>query len=300
MTTHQMKNDECVIRQKCCGFASLCLLALAFSIQLSASAQTGLKLQLVPESTSIVPGQSFRVGLFIQHEKGWHTYWRQPGIVGVPTTVQWNLPVGFLAGPLEYPEPEATKMFQIKAQGYERDVLLQTEIKAPTGLKLGTRITLKARAAWMCCGDTCHPGTMELQLTLPTSESSGPDPHWQPIFAKERAAYAQPSDAWSASAEEKGLNVTLTLRPVSAQARRFEKGRVPKVVFFTEDGWINSDQDQTSHLSPDGTLTIQLVRAEVFFGKSAPERLLGVLQREAGWHTDGSLRSLVVQPLLTR
>jgi DsbC/DsbD-like thiol-disulfide interchange protein len=273
---------------------------VACSVLSTASAQTGLKIQLVPETTAIVPGQPFRVGLFIQHEKGWHTYWRQPGIVGVPTSIAWTLPEGFKAGPLEYPEPEATKMFQIKAQGYERDVLLQSEIQAPANLKAGTRISLQGRAAWMCCANTCHPDTKELTLVLPVAEKSAPDPLWQPVFKKERAAFPHESDAWTASAEEKGLNVTLTLRPASASARRFDPEELPKVIFFTEDGWINSDQDQSVSLSEDGTLTIKLVRAEVFFGKSTPGRLNGVLQRKGGWHADGSLRSMSIHPLLRR
>lgn len=264
-------------------------------------AQTGLKLQLVPETTAVVPGQSFRVGLFIQHEKGWHTYWRQPGIVGVPTTLEWQLPEGFKAGPLEYPEPEATKMFKIKAQGYERDVLLQTELQAPANLKPGDTITLRGRAAWMCCASTCHPGTLELSLSLPVASVSSPDPTWQPRFAQERARYAQPSDAWSAEASEQGLNVTLTLKPTSDKARPLAASDPqPNILFFTEDGWINSDQDQRIEVGRDGSLTLHLVRAEVFLGKKTPDRLLGVVQRQGGWHSDGSLRSMTIHPLLRR
>ena len=132
------------------------------------------------------------------------------------------------------------------------------------------------------------------------SPARAPHPHWQPLFAKERAAYAQPSEAWTASAEEKGLNVTLTLRPATEKARRLDPTEVPRVIFFTEDGWINSDQDQKVSLAADGTLTMRLVRAEVFLGKGRPERLHGIVQREGGWHEDGSLRSLTIQPLLSR
>lgn len=263
-------------------------------------AMTGLKLTLASENLAIVPGQSFRVGIFLQHEPGWHTYWRQPGIVGVPTTMAWKLPAGFKAGPLEYPEPEATKMFRIRAQGYERDVLLQTEIQAPADLKPGMRITVAGQAAWMACGNTCHPDTTQLSLVIPVAAAAEPDPMWQARFARERADYARPSDAWTASAEEKGMNVTLTLRPVSEQARKFAPDEKPRVLFFTEDGWINSDQDQVVTPAADGSLTIQLVRAEVFLGKGTPERLFGVVQREGGWHADGTLRSMSVQPGLRR
>jgi hypothetical protein len=31
-------------------------------------------------------------------EKGWHTYWRNPGDSGLPTTLDWKLPTGIAAG----------------------------------------------------------------------------------------------------------------------------------------------------------------------------------------------------------
>ncbi len=264
-------------------------------------AMTGVKLTLASENLAIVPGQTFRVGIYLQHEAGWHTYWRQPGIVGVPTTMDWKLPPGFKAGPLEYPEPETTKMFQIRAQGYERDVMLQTQIEAPADLQPGMVITLAGQAAWMACGNTCHPGTTQLSLAIPVAAQADPDPMWQPIFVKERAAYALPSDAWAASADEKGLNVTLVLRQASDKARPFNPAdKSTRVIFFTEDGWINSDQDQTVTLAQDGSLIIKLVRAEVFLGKGTPSKLFGVVQREGGWHADGSLHSMLIQPDLRR
>ncbi|HYF36494.1 MAG TPA: protein-disulfide reductase DsbD domain-containing protein, partial [Prosthecobacter sp.] len=165
----------------------------------TASAQTGLKIQLVPEVTAIAPGQPFFVGLFIQHEPGYHTYWKFPGIVGVPTSISWSLPPGFTAGPLEYPEPETTMMFQIRAQGYERDLLLQTRITPPADLPLGQKITLTGQASWMCCGRSCHPGQKTLTLTLPVAADAPFDPLWRPVFEKERAAYSHPSTAWEAS-----------------------------------------------------------------------------------------------------
>jgi DsbC/DsbD-like thiol-disulfide interchange protein len=292
----------CLLRSSSGGRLSLRrLVLLGFALCLSmAQAQTGLKIQLVPEDTAVVPGRSFRVGLFIQHEPGWHTYWRQPGIVGVPTTMTWDLPSGFKVGPLEYPEPEATKMFHIKAQGYERDVLLQTLITPPRHLSPGSEITLSGKAAWMCCGTTCHPGSMKLEIKLPVAESAQPHPRWATRFAQERAAYAQPSDAWQAEAIENGMKVVLTLRPIHPEARSFSQGLPPQVVFFTEDGWINSDQDQHVSLNPDGSLTIQLVRAEIFLGGNPPKRLHGIVQRKNGWHVDQSLRSMAIQPLLRR
>ncbi|MCX6853975.1 MAG: protein-disulfide reductase DsbD family protein [Verrucomicrobia bacterium] len=294
-----MKNES---KQVTKGRQILALLLLAcFILNSSAFAQVGLKLQLVPEVTAIVPGESFYVGLFIQHEKGWHTYYKQPGIVGVPTSIVWTLPPGFKAGELEYPEPEATKMFQINAQGYERDILLQAKIEAPDSLKDGERITLKGKATWMCCGKSCHPGSLELNLELPVSKTRAFDAKWQPIFTKERAAYPHVSPDWEATATEKDLTVTLKLTPKNTSARHFShEEQKTGIIFFTEDGWINSDQSQLLKLQSDGSLTLTLTRAEIFMGKVIPDQLFGIVQRKGGWHQDGSLRSLKISPDLIR
>ncbi len=270
-------------------------------LPIHSQAEVGLNIQLVSEVTAITPGKSFRVGLFLQHEKGWHTYYQQPGIVGVPTSIVWSLPEGFKAGPLEYPEPEVTHMFQIKAQGYERDVLLQTTLQAPENLKVGQRITLLAKATWMCCGKTCHPGSKQLSLQLPVLAHSAVDAEWHPLFEKERAAFVRTSDAWQASAKEKDLNVTLTLTPIEPAARGFDRNEPsPEVNFFTEDGWINSDQPQITTVQADGSLTLTLTRAEFFMGKHIPKKLFGIVQRKGGWLKNGSLRSLKISPTLIR
>ena len=141
---------------------------------------------------------------------------------------------------------------------------------------------------------------MKLQIRLPVAQSAESHPQWAARFAQERADYAQPSAAWLADAEEDGMKVMLTLRPVRSEARPFAPGRVPQVVFFTEDGWINSDQEQQVRLNPDGSLTLSLVRAEIFLGGKPPLKLHGILQREGGWHVDASLRSMTIQPLLRR
>lgn len=263
----------------------------------SASAQTGLTLQMVPETTAIVPGQSFRVGLFIQHQPGWHTYWRQPGIVGVPTSIEWALPPGFTAGELEYPEPESVLMFQIKAQGYERDVLLQTVITPPAALQPSKEVQLSGKVTWMCCGNTCHPGHKDMQIKLPIATQASLDPQWAPHFEKERATYARSSDAWTANSTEDGLKVTLKLMP-SPKARPFKADE--KVIFFTEDGWINSDEPQPQTLNADGSLTLHLTRADVFLGKTIPTHLEGVVQREGGWLPNATWRSLSISPVLDR
>jgi DsbC/DsbD-like thiol-disulfide interchange protein len=213
----------------------------------------------------------------------------------------WTLPRGWKAGPLVFPEPERTLMFQIKAQGFDRDVMLRTELTPPANLKPGASVTLSAKAAWMCCGNTCHPGAADLTLTLPVAEKAEVNTKWQRLLDAERARAEQRSAAWKATASEKGMSLTLRLQPVSAEARIPVNPReAAEIIVFTEDGWFDSDKPQLITRGEDGSLTIQLSRAETYMGGKAPATLRCILRCEKGWVQGQKWRCLQVEPKIVR
>ena len=279
----------------------LALLFSSFAIRHSSFGQTGLKLQLVSEQSAVVPGKPFTVGLWIQHDRGWHTYWRFPGIVGVPTQMKWDLPKGWKAGPLVYPEPERTLMFQIKAQGFDRDLMLRTEVTPPADLRLGESVTLFGKASWMCCGTSCHPGSMDLSLTLPVASTVTLNEKWHVLFEAERSRAENTSDAWKAEAAEKGSEITLTLRPVDHRATlRRSQREADRIIVFTEDGWFDSDKPQTIMLHSDGTLSIRLIKADTYLGSKPPAALRCILRHEDGWVKGENWHCLRLAPVIVR
>ena len=279
----------------------LAILLSAFGIRHSALAQAGLKIQLVSEQTAIVPGQPFTVGLWLQHPKGSHTYWRFPGIVGVPTQMVWSLPKGWKVSELIYPEPERTFMYQIKAQGYDRDVMLRAEITPPENLKPGELVTLTGKATWMCCGNACQPGAGELSLTLPVAETAVLNKKWHRLLESERARAEQRSAEWAASVVEKGGELTLTLKPAGAEARRSQDAEeAAQIIVFTEDGWFDSDKPQRIERHADGSLTIHLIKADAYAGSKPPARLRAIVRNDKGWVNNGTLRCLQIEPKIVR
>src|SRR5947209_6203639 len=62
---------------------------------------------LVADTTAITPGKAFTVGVYLQMDPGWHTYWQFPGESGAPPKIQWVLPEGFTAGEIQWPIPNA-------------------------------------------------------------------------------------------------------------------------------------------------------------------------------------------------
>ncbi len=279
----------------------LVILLACLVLACPAFAETGMKIELVSEQSAIVPGKPFTVGLWLVHDRGWHTYWRFPGIVGVPTQLKWKLPPGWKAGELIYPAPERTHMFKIAAQGFDRDVMLRAEITPPAKLETGETVTLTGAASWMCCGTSCQPGWKELGLTLPVAEKSALNSKWHKLLDEERARAERPSDEWSTSAVEKDRTITLTIKPASAKARRAKDHReAERIIAFTEDGWFDTDKPQLIRLHDDGSLTITLTRAETYAGGKPPKTLRAILRNDAGWLQNGALQSLQIAPKIQR
>jgi DsbC/DsbD-like thiol-disulfide interchange protein len=280
----------------------LSILLLEILAQGSLASDEPLKVVLVSEVTSIQPGKPFYVGLHLHHGMGYHTYWKFPGIVGVPTGMIWSLPPGFVAGEIEWPEPESVLMFKIKAQGFERDVLLPIKITPPTDLKIGQAIRLSGKSSWMSCEKTCHPGFTDVSLELPVIDAEpATDSKWQPVFAQERSRFPDKVSSWKFSAKEHGQTVVLTVLPLDEIARKFSaEAKSEPVYFFTEDGWIDTDKPQVTRLNADGSLTLELTRSDVYLGKVQPTALHGILYNPEGWLLNSQVKSFRISPELKR
>jgi thiol:disulfide interchange protein DsbD len=151
------------------------LLALAFPFLASAQVYQGVTLvqpRLLADTTAIVPGQPFRVGLALKMAPTWHTYWQYAGDAGIPTRIDWKLPPGFAVGPLEWPLPEAIlEPGDIEVYAFGDEVLLLQTIRPPANLPPGD-VKLDAHAAWLVCAEICIPGKADLSLTLPVAATA--------------------------------------------------------------------------------------------------------------------------------
>ena len=135
--------------------------------------KTLVKATLLADTTAIVPGQPFQVGLVLEMVPGWHTYWEYSGDSGLPTTIDWKLPPGFAAGAIQWPVPEAkVEPGDIQVYAYSGRVLLLTTITPPRDAS--GDVTLRSAASWLVCAEICVPGGAELELTLPVGKSAAP------------------------------------------------------------------------------------------------------------------------------
>ena len=54
--------------------------------------------ELAAQTAGAAPGSTLYVAVILTAEKGWHTYWRNPGDAGEATKIAWTLPPGWRAG----------------------------------------------------------------------------------------------------------------------------------------------------------------------------------------------------------
>lgn len=132
-----------------------------------------VKASLLSNTSAIVSGQPFEVGVLLEMAPGWHTYWEYSGDAGLPIEIAWNLPAGFTAGPIQWPLPEAKlEPGEIQTYAYSNRVLLPVKITPPKDIS--GSITLKAVVSWLVCKDTCVPGDAKVEISLPVSDEAHP------------------------------------------------------------------------------------------------------------------------------
>ncbi|HMI96508.1 MAG TPA: protein-disulfide reductase DsbD domain-containing protein [Micropepsaceae bacterium] len=161
-----------------------------------ASAQSGalpdakpkVAASLIPERTAVVPGGTVTVALNEAIRKTWHTYWVNPGDSGAPTAITWHLPPGWTAGEIQWPYPKRLPVGPLMNFGYEDQVALLTDVKAPADAKPGDKATLSADVMWLVCADVCIPEETHLSLPLAVAATAPPaDAKAAALFAEARA-----------------------------------------------------------------------------------------------------------------
>ena len=118
----------------------------------------------------IAAGQTLWLGLQLQHQPHWHTYWRNPGDSGLPTELTWQLPAGVKALPLIWPAPKTIPIGPMANFGYEDTVLLVTPLQIDKGFKPSASLStldIQLHANWLVCKQECIPQEGDFQLSIP-------------------------------------------------------------------------------------------------------------------------------------
>jgi thiol:disulfide interchange protein/DsbC/DsbD-like thiol-disulfide interchange protein len=182
-----------------CGVARFALLALVaggWSGVAGAAASPEVRTdhlvsRLVAETGAAVPGQPLRLGLLLDHDPHWHTYWTNPGDSGLPTRIEWTLPAGVRAGDIDWPLPTRFPLGPVVNFGYEGRTLLPVTLEVPAGFAADS-LEVEAHASWLVCQEECIPGEARYRLVLPVAATAAPSA-WADSFASADRRRPQPA-----------------------------------------------------------------------------------------------------------
>ncbi len=252
--------------------------AIAFALTLAGAASAQpvttphVTAQLVAQTAGAAPGSTLYTAVILTAEKGWHTYWRNPGDAGEATKITWTLPEGWRAGDIVWPAPKRLPVGPIMNYGYEGRVVLATPIEVPATARPGDRATFSANIDYLVCAEVCVPGSAKTSLVLPVAAGAPPmDPTWGPVIENNLTAAPKPAGL-TARFQRAGSRLTL------AAAGAPLAGLSPSEVYFFpyDDTLIDQAKPQTVERGPRG-LTLSLTPGTAFAG-AGPAKAAGVLQ----------------------
>ena len=134
----------------------LFLTLLAFSsFSFSNTVSTGhADVSLVKSEQSVSKDGEIFIGIRMDMQTHWHTYWKNPGDSGGPLKVIWDLPKNIEVSDVYWPAPELIPYPPLMTYGYEDFVIFPFKLKFPEN-EIPSYIN--ADIDFLICDDICVP-----------------------------------------------------------------------------------------------------------------------------------------------
>jgi len=92
---------------------------------------------------------------------GWHIGARRPGVVGIPTTLEWQLPKGWSVANEMWPAPEAAPVGRDSAFTYSGRFSVHASLVGP---RATASEPIQVVVSYGICREMCIPGQVALRL----------------------------------------------------------------------------------------------------------------------------------------
>ena len=228
------------------------------------------------------PGETITVALRLKIIPHWHTYWRNPGDSGEPTQLEWRLPPGVTAGPMQWPAPWRLPAGPLMNFGYEDEVLHLVDVAVPANAT--GKIALAAHARWLVCNpERCIPEVGEVGLELPVG-AGGATP-WAGAIARARGALPVKAQGLRLAATRSAAGVDLEIDPPPHMVAYFRSSRARSTTRARRPGTagpeIPRSQQPVGASSAWGLLVMDRRAVEIDVPWDSPRAAAGPGHRDA-------------------
>lgn len=243
-----------------------------------------IEVELVAETTNVVPGETLWLAIRLQPIEHWHTYWKFGGDSGEATqATEWQLPVGATAGDIVWPIPEWTPFpgSDLVTFTYEREVFLPIPVQVPADFS-GSTFNLTTKIDWQVCDEICIPGDANFSLSLPVENNSSIDTRWAQDFADTRAHTPVPLGQHALIAQFNDFDGKVN---VMVQAPEALFANVDEAWFFPTERRIMKYSPYRKVMLDGDRIQISTEQHRRYPGDfAAMEGLLSFVDEEGNWH----------------
>ena len=113
--------------------------------------------------------ESFYLGVRLNMQEGWHTYWENPGDSGGPFEADWLASDGVIIENVEWPTPTTIPYPPLMTYGYEGDVIFPFKVFRSVDSELST---IHLKLSFLICADICIPEEANLSIDLSSTNPS--------------------------------------------------------------------------------------------------------------------------------
>lgn len=227
------------------------------------------KLSLIKDHSSFIPGTSINMGLKIEMDKGWHTYWKNPGDSGGPIEITWDLPDGFSASDIQWPTPERIPYPPLMTYGYEDFVIFPFVLSIPENYE-DDSFTLNVDL--LVCADVCIPESGIIIDNLENTQSDDDIYLWLQKIPKEVI------DSY-AYLENQSLFLDVTFDQI-----------IKDIYFFPDKGSFLNFPDKNEFNNDLNKITIQ-----TFLNNPLQQNIQGVLKiNNIGYLVDTTIETKII------
>jgi len=149
----------------CAGFVGAGLADVSDAAESESFSNPAVEARLIAAENGVGPNAtSLSAGLHLDLGEGWKTYWRSPGEVGIPPSIDWAGSENVEAVDILWPAPERFTAFGIENFGYHDEVVFPLRIALS---EPGAPVRLNADVSLLTCSTVCVPQEFTLTLALP-------------------------------------------------------------------------------------------------------------------------------------
>jgi len=225
--------------------------------------------KIVVDSFSLGKNRVIPIGILIELEKDWHIYWRNPGDSGMPTSVEFDLPEGITVSEIQWAVPEVFEFDELASYGYEKQVLLLTELIIPENYQANS-VSVTAELKSLICKDVCIPFNTTISEEIILINNFQADDNVSILFAQTRKNLPEVTNDFELSFTADEDFITLII-----QALNLDLAKINSLYFLPYgNGIFKNTAEQNFKIRDDG---IELVVEYDQFKSAELRELFGIL-----------------------